>query len=78
VIYVSAVISVRVPKKLKDEAEKLGIDIKETVRKSIIQAIEEEKARRIAESLVELAKNMEGLSEEDWVKAIRESRDEGR
>jgi len=75
---VSAVISVRVPKKLKDEAEKLGINIRETVQKSIIQAIEEEKAKRIAESLVELAGNMEDLSEEDWVKAIRESRDEGR
>ena len=74
----SAVISIRIPKKLKEESEKLGINIKETVQKAIIQAVEEEKAKRITESLVELAENMENLSEEDWVKAVRESRDEER
>ncbi|MEB3772138.1 MAG: type II toxin-antitoxin system CcdA family antitoxin [Desulfurococcales archaeon] len=71
----STVISVRIPKHLKEEAESLGINIKETVKKALEEAVEEEKARRLAEALVQLAEGMNGLSEEDWISAIRKERD---
>ncbi len=71
----STVISVRIPKHLKEEAESLGINIKETVKRALEEAVEEEKARRLAEALVQLAEGMNGLSEEDWINVIRKERD---
>ena len=40
---VSTVISVRIPKHPKEEAESLGINIKETARRTLKEAMEEEK-----------------------------------
>jgi len=75
VCLLSTVISVRIPKRLKEEAESLGINIKETVKKALEQAVEEKKAKRLADALIELAEGMDGISEEEWVNIIRKTRD---
>jgi len=73
----SSVISVRVPKRLKEEAERLGINIRHVVEESLRHAIAKEKRRRVAEALRELADAGGELSVKEWIKAIRASR-EGR
>jgi post-segregation antitoxin (ccd killing protein) len=73
---VSDVISVRVKKGLKQRAEELGINIREVVEKALEKAIEEkerEELRELAKNIKELIK---GVSEEEWAKAVRRSRDE--
>ena len=70
----SVVVSVRVPRKLKEEAESLGIDIRRVVEEALRHAVKEERKKRIAEALKEIAEAGSLLSEEEWVKAVRDSR----
>ncbi len=72
----TAVVSVRVPKRVKEEAERLGINIREVVERSLIEAIKEEKKRRIAEALRELAEAGGDMTPEDWVDVVKTSRRE--
>ena len=72
----SDVISVRVRKELKEKAEKLGINVRDVVEKALESAIEEkekEDLRNLARSIKELMKD---VSEDEWVEAVRRSRDE--
>jgi len=72
----TSVVSVRVPRRVKEEAERLGINIREVVERSLIEAIKEEKKRRMAEALRELAEAGGDMTPEDWVEAVRTSRRE--
>ncbi|XHH10608.1 MAG: type II toxin-antitoxin system CcdA family antitoxin [Candidatus Bathyarchaeia archaeon] len=69
------VLSVRVKKSLKDEAEKMGIDIKAAVEGLLEELVEEKKAKakRRAE---ELRRAMGSVTVEEWVKDIKETRRE--
>ncbi len=69
----TVVLSVRVRKGLKEEAERLGIDVRSVVEKALeeeIKRVRREKFRRLLE---EALVNMK-LSAEEWVKAVKESR----
>jgi antitoxin component of RelBE/YafQ-DinJ toxin-antitoxin module len=69
------VLSVRVKKSLKDEAEKMGIDIKAAVEGLLEELVEEKKAKakRRAE---ELRRAMGKVTVEEWVRDIKETRRE--
>lgn len=70
----SDVISVRVKKELKKKAEELGINIREVIEKALEEAIKEkEELKDITMKIKEL---MRDVSEDDWIRAVRESRDE--
>ncbi|MEM1599018.1 MAG: antitoxin [Pyrobaculum sp.] len=71
----SVVIGVRIPKRLKEELEKLGIDYAREIREYLQRRVREEKAKRLAEALDRLVEAPIG---EDYSTAwIREDR-EGR
>jgi post-segregation antitoxin (ccd killing protein) len=68
------VLSVRVKKGLKEEAEKLGIDIKAVVEKTLedLVASKKSKAQQIAKELREAM----DVTPEEWAADVRATRDE--
>jgi len=70
------VLSVRVRRELKEEAERMGINIKEVVERALEKAIFERREELLRRSLKEFRESMEGLPEAEWVKAIRKTREE--
>lgn len=69
----TSVISVRVRKDIKEEARRLGIDIKKVIEKTLEEEIKKAKARRL-EKLVEEALNSIEFTAEEWVKVIEDER----
>lgn len=72
----SDVLSVRVNKELKKKAKELGINIREVVEKALENAIREKEKEEIKGIAMKIKELMKDVSEEDWVRAVRESRDE--
>jgi len=68
------VLSVRIERELKREAEKLNIDIKKVVEKALVEAVEQAKRRKFEEAINALLLEMEKVSEDEWVRVIKESR----
>jgi len=68
------VLSVRVKKNLKDEAEKLGVDLKKVVEERLEELVAEKKtkAQQIAKQLHELMQ----VTPEEWVNDVRTARQE--
>jgi len=71
----TAVLSVRIKRELKEEAEKLGIDIRGLVEKALREEILKVKRERFRKLLEKALKNMD-ISVEEWVEAVKESRRE--
>ena len=69
----TVVLSVRVRRELKEEAEKLGIDIRSVVEKALQEEILRVKQSHFRELLKKALENMD-VSVEEWVGAVRESR----
>jgi antitoxin component of RelBE/YafQ-DinJ toxin-antitoxin module len=69
------VLSIRVKKSLKDEAEKMGIDVKVAVEGLLEELVAERKAKaqRRAENLRQA---MKGVTVEEWVADVKETRRE--
>jgi len=72
----SVVLSVRVRKELKEKAEQLGINIKDVVEKALEDAIKEKEKEEINDIARKIKELMKDISEEEWVEAIREERNE--
>ncbi|QXJ32112.1 type II toxin-antitoxin system CcdA family antitoxin [Saccharolobus shibatae] len=72
----SDVISVRVKKELKKKAEELGINIREVVEKALEEAIKEKEKEELKNTAMKIKELMRDVSEDDWVRTVRESRDE--
>jgi antitoxin component of RelBE/YafQ-DinJ toxin-antitoxin module len=71
----SAVLSVRVRKELKEEAERLGINVREVVERALEEAIRRRKIELIAEALEEMKRQFaDNVSEYDWIEAVHEGR----
>uniref|UniRef100_A0A7J2U2K5 DUF4145 domain-containing protein n=1 Tax=Ignisphaera aggregans TaxID=334771 RepID=A0A7J2U2K5_9CREN len=68
-----AVLSVRIKKELKEEAERLGIDIRRVVEKALEEEIERVKMERLR-ALIEEALKYMNVSVNEWVKTVKESR----
>jgi hypothetical protein len=67
------VLYIRVRKGIKDEAEKLGIDIDVAVEKLLEGIVAEKKAEKRAE---ELRRLMGKVTVEEWVSDVKETRRE--
>ncbi|MGB9759621.1 MAG: DUF4145 domain-containing protein [Thermoproteota archaeon] len=70
------VISVRISKELKKEAEKLNIDVKSVIEKALVAAIEQAKKKKLKEAINALLPGMKKVSEEGWVRLVKECRKE--
>ena len=69
------VLSIRVKKSLKHEAERMGIDIKAAVEERLQELVEEKKAKA-KKRAEELKKLMPDVTVEDWVRDVEETRRE--
>ncbi|MBO3797276.1 MAG: DUF4145 domain-containing protein [Thermoproteota archaeon] len=72
----TAVLSIRISGELKRETEKLGIDVKSVVEKALADAVEQAKRRKLEEAINMLLKEMDEISEEEWVRVVKECRRE--
>ena len=71
----SVVIGVRIPRKLKEELEKLGINYSEEIRRFLEQRVKEEKAKILIKKIEEFKRNLRPIEENLSAKFIREDRD---
>jgi antitoxin component of RelBE/YafQ-DinJ toxin-antitoxin module len=69
------VLSVRVRKSLKDEAEKMGVDLKSAVEALLEELVAEKKAKA-QKRAEELRQAMGNVTVEEWVKDVKETRRE--
>ena len=75
-VIVSDVISVRVRKDLKRRAEELGIDIRGVLEEALEKAIKEKEREEIMNLSRRIKELMSNVTEEDWVKDVKETRNE--
>jgi len=61
---------------LKGKAEESGINIRDVVEKALEKAKEEKEKEELKKLASDIEESMKGVSEEEWVEAIRRSRDE--
>ncbi len=71
----SVVIGVRIPKKLKEELERLGIDYANEVREFLEKRVREEKARRLLQKIEEFRKGIQIIERNLAAELIREDRE---
>ena len=69
------VLSVRVKKSLKNEAEKMGVDLKAAVEGLLEELVAEKKAKA-QKRAEELRRLMRGVTVEEWAKDVKETRRE--
>jgi len=69
------VLSIRVRRGLKEEAEKLGIDIKAVMERALEEEIRRARRARFKAVIEEALESMD-ISLEEWIKTVRESRAE--
>ena len=68
------VLSVRVKKNLKDEAEKLGVDLRAEVENLLEQLVAEKKAK--AKQIAKDLREAMVVTPEEWAEDVRATRDE--
>ncbi len=68
------VLSVRVKKSLKDEAEKLGIDLKAAVEELLEELVAEKKAK--AQKTAKELRDLMDVKPEEWVSDVKATRHE--
>lgn len=71
----TVVLSVRVRRELKEEAERLGIDVRAVVERALEEEIRRARRLRFKRLLDEALSSM-NITVEDWVRAVREIRAE--
>jgi hypothetical protein len=62
-----------IKEELKEEAERLGVNLREVVERALEDEVRRAKAERMKKLIEEALKSMD-LKEEEWVKAVKESR----
>jgi len=70
----SVVVSARVPKELKEELKRYGVNISEVIRRALeeeLQRIKEERAKEVLKRAAEILKK---IPEDEIVRFIREDR----
>lgn len=71
----SVVIGVRIPRRLKEELEELGINYAEEIRQYLEQRVREERAKRLIERIEVFKKRIKPIEENLSAMLIREDRD---
>ena len=72
----TVMLSVRVKRRIKEKAERLGIDIKAVVERALEEEVRRAGRERFRKIVEEYLKAMEKISMEEWIRAVRESRRE--
>lgn len=72
----TAVLSVRVRRELKEEAEALGLDVKSIVERALEEEVDKRRLQESRELAAEALDAMSEVSVEEWVRAVRETRHE--
>jgi len=70
----STVVSVRVRKRLKEEAERLGVNLRKVVEEALISEIERRKHEEIKAAVSKLLEIMKDVNEEEFAGVIKEWR----
>ncbi|MEM0276402.1 type II toxin-antitoxin system CcdA family antitoxin [Pyrobaculum sp.] len=70
----SLAISVSVREELRGGAKELSMDIREVVERALEEEVKRREEEELAKSLEELKRVLSGISEREWVKAVREAR----
>jgi len=70
------VIGVRVPKWVKEELERLGINYAEEVRKYLIRRVREERAKKLISEVLEFRRRISPIKGNLAAEFVREDRDE--
>ncbi len=71
----SIVIGVRIPRWVKEELEKLGIDYSKEIREYLIKRVREERAKRLIREMEEVMKSISRVEGNLAAEIIREDRD---
>ena len=71
----SVVIGIRIPRRLKEELEELGINYAEEIRRYLEQRVREERAKRLIERIETFRKRIKPIEEDLSARLIREDRD---
>lgn len=69
----TTVLSVRIDKRLKEEIEELGIDVRTVVERALREEVRKVKLERF-KRLVEKALSSMEISIDEWIKAVKETR----
>ena len=69
----TTVLSVRIDKRLKEEIEELGIDVRAVVERALREEVRKVKLERF-KRLVEKALSSMEISIDEWIKAVKETR----
>ncbi len=69
-------IAVRIDDDLLNEIKKLHVNISETVRRALVDEVIQRKNELIQEDLLELEKLLSKENPEDYIRLVRQSRDE--
>ncbi len=70
------VVSAKVRRELKEEAERLGINISEVIRRALEEEVRRRRLEELERMLDRLGPALERVSVEDVVEAVRRSREE--
>jgi len=71
---VTEVLSLRVKKSLKDEAEKLGVDLKVAVEELLEELVAEKKTK--AQKVAKELSNLMEVKPEEWINDVKATRQE--
>jgi hypothetical protein len=71
-----AVVSVRVRRGLKEEAERLGVNLRAVVERALEEEIWRRRVELLKSKVDAAIEAMRNLTVEDWVEAVRETRRE--
>ena len=69
----TTVLSVRIDKRLKEEIEELGIDVRAVVERALREEVRKVKLERF-KRLVEKALSSMEISIDEWIKAVKKTR----
>ncbi len=69
-------ISARIRKDLKEEMDRLGIKPSEVIKRAVEESIRKKKIEILKTRVEEIRELLNKLIEEEWVSALRESREE--
>ncbi len=71
----TVVIGVRVPRRIKEELEKLGIDYAREIREYLVRRVREERAKRLMREIDELMESIGRVEDNLSAEIIRRDRD---
>ncbi len=69
----TTVLSIRIRRELKEEAERLGIDIRAVVEKALEEEIRRAKLAKFRRVIEEALKSMD-IPIDEWVRTVKETR----